>query len=90
MVVSYWEMAASFVHYGLINEELFFENTNELWVVWQKIKRLALETRQKFENPYVWKNLEAVSERFEKWFAGRAPQGIEALRRHVVEGIHQR
>lgn len=90
MVASYWEMAASFVNHGLINEDLFFENTNELWVVWQKIKHLAPETRKKFENPHVWKNLEVVSEKFEKWFERRAPQGIEALRRVVVEGWREK
>ena len=86
MVISYWEMAASFVTHGLISEELFFENTNELWIVWEKIRHLAPETRKRFENPHIWKNLETTSEKFEKWFARRAPQGIEALRRLVVEG----
>ncbi|MBI4164970.1 MAG: hypothetical protein HY508_04470, partial [Acidobacteria bacterium] len=44
MVTSYWEMAASLVTRGLINEDLFFENTGELWVVWQKFKHLAPST----------------------------------------------
>jgi hypothetical protein len=30
MVVSYWEMAASIVNRGLIDEEFFFENSGEM------------------------------------------------------------
>jgi hypothetical protein len=85
MVTSYWEMAASVVNNGLIVEELFFENTNELWVVWQRIKHLAPATRAMFKNPHVWKNLELASEKFEKWMNRRAPEALETLRRIVVE-----
>ncbi len=85
MAVSYWEMAASIVQQGLIKEELFFENTNELWVIWQKIKHLAPGVRKLYANPQVWKNLEAVGEKFEKWMNQRAPQALEALRKLVVE-----
>ena len=33
MVFSYWEMVASIVNRGLIDEDFFFENTGEQWVV---------------------------------------------------------
>ncbi len=85
MVVSYWEMVASIVNHGLITEQLFFENTNELWVVWQKIKHLAPAARQMYANPFVWKNLEVLAEKFEKWMTARAPQAPDALRKLVVE-----
>lgn len=85
MVTSYWEMAASLVNHNLVKEEFFFENTNELWVVWQKIKHLAPGAREMYRNPHVWKNLEAVSEKFEKWMAKRAPEALGALRKIVVE-----
>ena len=86
MVVSYWDMAASIVNYGLIQEELFFENTTELWVVWQKVKPLAPATRDLYQNPFMWKNLEALGEKFEKWMVQRAPKGVAALRKRIVEG----
>ena len=80
MVCGYWDMAASLVHHGLINEELFFENTGEFWVVWQKIKHLVPPTRHSLKNPLMLKNLEGLSEKYEKWVGQRAPEALEALR----------
>jgi hypothetical protein len=40
MVTSYWDMAASMVNRGLIDEDFFFENTGEQWLVWERIKPL--------------------------------------------------
>lgn len=85
MVTSYWEMAASIVNHGLIKEDLFFENTTEIWIVWQKVKHLAPAARRVYQNPFFWKNLETVSEKFEKWMAGRAPQALETLRKLALE-----
>ncbi len=89
MVTSYWEMAASLVNRGLIDEELFFENTTEFWVVWQKIKPLAPATREMFKNPHIWKNLETASEKFERWMKKRAPEALDPLRTIVVERTWQ-
>jgi len=86
MVVSYWDMAGSIVHHGLIQEELFFENTTELWAVWQKVKPLAPAMRELYQNPFMWKNLEALGEKFEQWMAQRAPKGVSALRKLIAEG----
>ena len=38
MVTSYWEMAASFVIRGVLHEELFFENSAEMLLVWERAK----------------------------------------------------
>ena len=38
MVLGYWDMVANIVNRGLIDEEFFFENTNEQWVVWERAK----------------------------------------------------
>ena len=35
MVLGYWDMVANIVNRGLIEEEFFFENTNEQWVAWE-------------------------------------------------------
>jgi hypothetical protein len=84
MAASYWDMAASVVLHGLINEEFFFENTAEFWIVWQKLKPLAPAARQAFHNPFYWKQLETLSEKYEKWMAGRAPDALEALRKRLA------
>lgn len=85
MLVSYWDMAASIVNYGLIKEEFFFENTSEFWVVWARIKHLTPGFRDRRKDPQIWKNLETLAGKFEKWMNQRAPQALEALRKLVVE-----
>jgi hypothetical protein len=85
MVVSYWEMAASIVNHSLIQEEFFFENAGEFWVVWEKIKHLAPAMRENRKNPFLWSNLESLAGKYEKWMAKRAPEALDALRRQVHE-----
>jgi hypothetical protein len=85
MVVSYWEMAASIVNHGLIQEGFFFENTGEFWAVWEKIKQLAPAVREEYENPLMWKNLETLAGKYEQWMAKRAPDALDALRRRIQE-----
>ncbi|MBI1982630.1 MAG: hypothetical protein HYS61_00340 [Acidobacteria bacterium] len=85
MNLGYWNMVASIVNHGLIKEEFFFENTGEFWVVWDKIKHLAPEMRDARKNPLMWKNLEALAEKFEKWMARQAPEALEAFRQRLAE-----
>lgn len=33
MTMSYWDMVAGIVNRGLINDDIFFENNGEMWVV---------------------------------------------------------
>ncbi|MHB8653935.1 MAG: DUF4760 domain-containing protein [Terriglobia bacterium] len=84
MVVSYWDMACSIVNQGLIKEEFFFENTNEFWVVWTKVKHLAPTMRERRKNPFIWKNLDDLAGRYEKWMSKRAPDALEAFRQQVL------
>ncbi len=84
MVVSYWEMAASFVNHGLINEEFFFENTTEFWLVWIKFKHLLPEFRDRRENQYMWSNLETAVDAFEKWMKKRSPHALDTLRQQFL------
>lgn len=84
MVVSYWDMACSIVNQGLIKEEFFFQNTTEFWVVWTKVKHLAPVMRERRKNPFIWKNLEDLAGRYEKWMSKRAPDALEAFRQQVL------
>jgi hypothetical protein len=90
MVTSYWEMAASVVNRGLIQEDFFFENTAEFWIVWQKVKHLAPAVRQAYQNPFYWNNLETACEKFEKWMAGRAPQALASLAERLRQAPPQK
>src|SRR6185369_17843159 len=38
MVVSYWEMVSSFVTSGVLNQDLLFQSSGELLVVWERVR----------------------------------------------------
>lgn len=80
MVASYWEMAASMLNHGLINEDLFFENNGELWAVWMKIEPIVAEFRAETKNPRAYGNLEVAGKKYEAWMEKRAPGALEARR----------
>jgi hypothetical protein len=80
MVVSYWDMVASIVNRGLIDEDLFFENTGEIWVVWERLRGLAPAWRAAFKNPHVFEHLEQVCTRYEEWREKQAPGSTAAVR----------
>ena len=84
MTVTYWEMAASLVNHGLINEELFFENTGEFWMVWEKVRSFVPALRQQLKNPLMWKNLEGLALKYEAWMAKRAPEALECRRERMA------
>lgn len=84
MVISYWDMVASIVNHGLIKEDFFFENTAEFWIVWQKTKPIVEEGRVARKNPFIWKNLETLCEKYEAWTSGRAPDALESLRALLI------
>lgn len=82
-VISYWEMCASLVNRGLLDEEFFFENTGEQWIVWERVKGAVSDIRAAFKNPYFAKNLEDHVTRLEAWREKRAPGSNEAIRAYV-------
>ena len=85
MVVSYWDMAASLVNHGLLKEDLFFENTAEFWLIWEKVRHLAPAMREARKNPLAWKNLETLARKYEPWMATRAPEALDSLRKRLKE-----
>ena len=86
MTATYWEMAASLVNRGLINPDLFFENTGEFWIIWDKIRNVVPAMRERNKNPMVYKNLETLAEKYEQWMAKRAPEALESLRARLAGG----
>ena len=59
MVTTYWDMAASFVNHGAIDEEMFTEITGEHIVVFSKIEPFLEELRENLGPNYL-KNLETL------------------------------
>lgn len=60
MVVTYWEMAASFVNHGAIEEEMFTDANGEHFVVFAKIEPFLPELREIMGNPNMLGNLEKL------------------------------
>ena len=92
MVTSYWEMAATLVNHGAIDEEMFNESNGEQMVVFAKIEPFLAELRTRFESPQMLANLEklvmrrpdakemlsALRERFKQLAAMRAEAASKA------------
>ena len=85
MVLSYWDMVASIVNRGLINDELFFESNGEIWVVWDRIRTIVPTWRSAFKNPTVFLNLEEACKRLEAWREKRAPGSNVAMRQMMQQ-----
>jgi hypothetical protein len=88
MVLSYWEMVASIVNRGLIEEEFFFENSGEQWVVWEQVKPVIAAWRTMFSSPKFLSHLEEQVKRLEAWREKRNPGSNEAMRKMLAQ-MHQ-
>ena len=58
MVSSYWDMAASFVNHGAIDEQMFFDTNGEGVVVFAKIQPFLAEIREVSQTPQYLRQLE--------------------------------
>ncbi len=61
MVLSYWDMAASFVNRGAIDKEMFIETCGEALMVFAKVEPFIDEIRSTMGNPTYAKNLEELA-----------------------------
>ncbi len=71
MVVTYWDMAASLVNHGAIDEEMFADAHGEHFVVYSKIEPFMPELREIMGNPNLMANLEKL--------IMRQPNAVERL-----------
>ena len=85
MVLGYWEMVASIVNRGLIDEEFFFESNGEQWVVWEQVKPVIGAWRAMFSSPNFLANLEEQVRRLETWREKRSPGSNEAIRKVLAQ-----
>jgi hypothetical protein len=85
MVLGYWEMVASIANRGLVDEELFFENSGEQWGVWETVKPLVRAWRTMFANPQFLGNLEEHCKRLDAWREKRSPGSVEAIRKTYAQ-----
>jgi hypothetical protein len=92
MVTTYWDMAASFVNHGAIDEQMFSDANAEYVVVFAKVEPFLAELRTTFNNPNALANLErlvmrrpdakeylaSLRERFKQFAAMRAEAAKKA------------
>ena len=63
MVTSYWDMAASFVNNGAIDEQMFNDANGEHMLVFSKVEPFLPELRAMFKNPQYLEHLEKAVKR---------------------------
>ncbi len=72
MVLSYWEMAASFVLNGAIDAAMFDASSGEHVIAFGKIEAILPQLREKMGSPNMFRNLEQL--------CIAAPGGLERVR----------
>lgn len=60
MVLSYWDMAASFVNHGVIDSDMFNDVHGEHIMAFAKIEPYLNDIREAFDEPEMYKHLEKV------------------------------
>jgi hypothetical protein len=93
MVTTYWDMAASFVNHGAIDEEMFADAQSEHFVVFCKVEPFLSELRETLGTPKMLANLEtlilrqpdakerlaATRERMKRWMLARDEMSKSAV-----------
>ena len=82
-VITYWEMVASFISTGVLNEHLFFQSGMELLLVWERLRDFLPEMRKVNKNPGAWKNLEMVAQKYVQHLNGVDPETYVAFSARV-------
>jgi hypothetical protein len=83
MVVTYWEMVASFLTTGVLNAELFYQSGRELLFVWERVRDLLPHMRAQYKHPGELKNLEAAAAAYIEWWNKQSPGAYEAFSKRV-------
>jgi hypothetical protein len=73
MVTTYWEMVASFITSGVLNQDLFFQSGRELLLVWERLREILPALREKNTDPFAYSNLETVATAYIAYLDRRAP-----------------
>jgi hypothetical protein len=85
MVMGYWEQACALLNYGLLHEDLFFETSGEFFGVWEQLKPVVADFREKFADKSILANLEKAAQRYEQWSETRSPGRIARMRQYMQQ-----
>jgi len=87
-VGGYWDMAASLVLHGAVNEELFLQPgiSGEMFFLFAKIRPFLKEIREKMNNPDVFGSIEKVATRTKmaRTRLERVSKNVEARRQALA------
>jgi hypothetical protein len=89
MVFGYWDQACALLNYGLLHEGLFFETSGEFFGVWERVKPIIKQGRDRFVNQHFLSHLEQAASRYEKWIENRSPGHIAAMREFMKQAAGQ-
>jgi hypothetical protein len=85
MVTSYWEQACALLNYGLLHEDLFFETSGEFFGVWEMLKPIVPQARERLVAKQYLANMERAAQRYESWSESRTPGHIHAMRQFMQQ-----
>ncbi len=85
MVLSYWEQACALLNYGLLHEGLFFETSGEFFGVWERVRPIVPQARERFANKQFLAHLEKAAQRYEVWIESRSPGHIATMRQFMKQ-----
>jgi hypothetical protein len=88
-VSTYYEMLASFITSGVLNEELYFQSGGELYLVYVRIAPFLAEMRQAYSNPGLYRNLETVALRYAGYINRNDPGAAEAFQKRATGMIQK-
>jgi hypothetical protein len=83
-VTTYWDMVASFITSGVLNQELFFESGRELLFVWLRVEPVLNEQRAFIKDPGYLKNLESIGRAFAERSKQQDPAAFENFKQRVL------
>jgi hypothetical protein len=83
MVVSYWDMVASFVVTGVLNKELFFQSGRELLVVFERLRPVLPGIRDDYKDPLYLGNLERVGLDYGAYWQSLNPEAYDAFVKRI-------
>lgn len=82
-VASYWDMVASFMTAGVLDQELFFQSNRELLLVWLRVEPIIAEVRAAFSDSGYMKNLETVAKSYVEYLDKTSPGAFQGFKTRV-------
>lgn len=83
MVITYWDMVASFIVSGVLNKELFFQSGRELLLVYERMRAVLPGLRDVYKDPSYLANLERVGLEFAQQMEAQNPDAYHAFVKRI-------